>query len=136
MNRLTLLLQDKEVISEIAKDPEVQIKIKDAILEGAIKRASKLTNGISEQIAVIVKNEMLNSTGWSKNLKPEIVELVRSEAKNMVSDLVPTEAKLLNEEVNRKFEYYKMLIIGKMEDLDADRIIRDEIRKAVNEKFK
>ena len=42
MNRINIFLNDKEIIGQIAKDPEVQIKIKNAILEGAIKRVTKL----------------------------------------------------------------------------------------------
>lgn len=136
MNKLTLFLQDKELISELAKDPEVQIRIKDAIIDGAIKRAAKLTNGISDKIANVLKEEMIEGTYWRSQLKPEYAELIRAETKNLISSFVNSEAKNLHEEVKRKVEYYKMLIIGKLENLDIDKVIREEIRKAVNEKFK
>lgn len=136
MNKFTLLLQDKDIIAEIAKDPEVQIKIKDAIIDGAIRRTAKLTNGISDQIADTIKKEMVDFSGWRNKLKPEYVELIKSETKNFISNFVDSEAKLLNEEVKNKFEQYRMFIIGKLEELDIDKVIREEIRKAVNEKFK
>ena len=69
MNRINIFLNDKEIIEQIAKDPEVQIKIKNAILEGAIKRVAKLKEGISEQIAKTLKDEMCKSSGWSLSMQ-------------------------------------------------------------------
>ena len=44
MDKITIILQDKETIKELAKDPDVQIKIKDAVIDGIGKRASKIAN--------------------------------------------------------------------------------------------
>ena len=135
-NKINLFLQDKALIAELAKDPEVQIKIKNAILEGAIKRTTKLKEGIASQIANELKNELLKPSQWSSYLKDEYKELIKKDAKNAVSELVTSEIKDLVDEVRRKTNYYKALVLSKLEDVDIEKIIREEVRKAVNEKFK
>ena len=135
-NKINLFLQDKALIAELAKDPEVQIKIKNAILEGAIKRTTKLKEGIASQIANELKNELLKPSQWSSYLKDEYKELIKKDAKNAVSELVTSEIKDLADEVRRKTNYYKGLILSKLEDMDIEKIIREEVRKAVDAKFK
>ena len=136
MNKFTLLLQDKEIIAEIAKDPEVQIKIKDAILDGAIKRVAKLKEGISSQIAEELKRELCQPSRWSIILKNEVKEDIKRNAQHAVESLVRSEVKELCAIVQKETNYYKGLIMAKLEGVDIDKIIREEIRKAVNEKFK
>ena len=63
-------------------------------------------------------------------------EVIKRTATDIVADLVRKESEVLNDIAQPKFEFYKMLIVGKLEAVDVDQMIRDEIRKAVNEKFK
>ncbi len=136
MNKLDLFLNNKEMIAEIAKDPEVQIKIKDAILDGAIKRVAKLKEGISSQIAEELKRELCKPSQWSLMLKDEVKETIKRNAQHAVESLVMSEVKELGAIVQKETNYYKGLIMAKLEDVDIDKIIREEVRKAVNEKFK
>ena len=48
MDKISLILQDKKTIEELAKDPEVQIRIKDAIVDALGKRSLKLMNANAE----------------------------------------------------------------------------------------
>lgn len=41
MGKIILVLQDKETIKELAKDENVQIKIKDAIVDSIAKRVAQ-----------------------------------------------------------------------------------------------
>lgn len=136
MNKLTLLLQDKEVIAEIAKDPEVQIKIKDAIVDGVVRRFSKSSSIILEESVRALKEEIFDSSYYYNTLNDKYKEIIKKKAADVVAELVRKESKVLNDIIDNKFEFYKMLIIGKLEAVDVDQMIRDEIRKAVNEKFK
>lgn len=139
-NKLTILLNDKEFLTEIAKDPEVQLKIKDAIVDAAIKRSTKISNNLTEsignRIGEYVKSSLLDPSGWSCKLKPEVVEMIKKESTRVVSDVVSKEVQELLAEVQRKLNYYKGLVIAKLEEVDVDKIIREEIRKAVDLKFK
>ena len=38
--------------------------------------------------------------------------------------------------IQKETNYYKGLIMAKLESIDIDRVIREEVRKAVDEKFK
>lgn len=136
MNKLTLLLQDKEVIAEIAKDPEVQIRIKDAIIDGAIKRCAKIENSIAYQISEELKKEVFNSSIWSHNLNDKYKQIVKDEARKSVESFVRSEMGMLTDEVNKQINYYKALVMAKLDNADINEIIRSEVRKAVNEKFK
>lgn len=136
MNKLTLLLNDKEIISEIAKDPEVQIKIKDAIIDGAIRRCAKTENSIACLISEQLRKEIFDNSRWFNSLNEKYKEIVKSTAKDAVESLVRSEMKELNDEVNKQFNYYKALVIAKLGNSDINKIIREEIKKAVDEKFK
>ena len=57
MDKITISLQDKETIKELAKDPDVQIKIKNAVLDGIGKRALKLSN-LSDEIISIMERDI------------------------------------------------------------------------------
>lgn len=136
MNKLTLLLQDKEVIAEIAKDPEVQIKIKDAIVDGVVRRFSKSSSIILEESVRALKEEIFERSYYYNTLNDKYKEIIKKTATDVVANLVRKESKILNDIVANKFELYKMMIISKLEAVDVDDMIRAEIRKAVNEKFK
>ena len=89
MDKITIILQDKETIKELAKDPDVQIKIKDAVIDGIGKRASKIAN-LSDDIIHKLEEDIRNyfteidNSMWKKRnvLKPEFKELIRKEANN------------------------------------------------------
>lgn len=136
MNKLTLLLQDKEVIAEIAKDPEVQIKIKDAIVDGVVRRFTKSSSIILDESTKALKEELFGGKYCCSTLSDKYKEIIKITATDFVADLVRKESKVLNDIIDTKFEFYKMMIISKLEAADVDQMIRDEIRKAVNEKFK
>lgn len=59
MDKITIILQDKETIKELAKDPDVQIKIKDAVIDGIGKRASKIAN-LSDDIIHKLEEDIRN----------------------------------------------------------------------------
>lgn len=136
MNKLTLFLNDKEIISEIAKDPEVQIKIKDAIIDGAIRRCAKTENTIAHQISEVLRKEVFDNSMWGNNLNDKYKEIVREEAKEAVESFVRSEMRMLIDEANKQLNYCKALVIAKLENSDINNVIHSEIIKAVNEKFK
>lgn len=136
MNKLTLLLNDKEVIAEIAKDPEVQIKIKDAILDGALKRCTKIENGIVCLVSEQLKKEVFDNSRWCERLNKKYQTMVKDETEAAVRSFIRSEMNMLQDEVRKCINYNKALIMSKLESVDMDKIIREEVRKAVDEKFK
>ena len=136
IGKLTLLLSNKDAIAELAKDPEVQIKIKDAIIDGAIRRCAKTENGIANMIAEKLRKELTDSSMWCMRLNDECVKLIKDEAKAAVGSFVRSEVNTLIEEARKHINYHKALTMAKLEEINMDKIIREEVRKAVNEKFK
>lgn len=95
MDKLTIVLSDKTTVSELAKDPDVSIKIKDAILDGVMRRLNPIANAIAHSVLdeVLVKNnwgsysEKLNEK-WQKVLRFKVAEVVSTELESIVRDEV------------------------------------------------
>lgn len=86
LNKLTLLLSNKEMIAELMKDPEVKVKITDAIIDGLSRRALKLDE-MKKQVLDAGKKEIkdmfLDGNSWHPNLKPEYAGKVRCIAEEL-----------------------------------------------------
>lgn len=59
-NKLIILLNDKDLISELIKDKDVQVRIKDAVIDGIGRRALKLIN-VHEDFKSGIKTEIDNT---------------------------------------------------------------------------
>jgi len=85
LNKLTLLLSNKEMIAELMKDPEVKVKITDAIIDGLSRRALKLDE-MKKQVLDAGKKEIkdmfLEGDSWHSHLKPEYASKIRSIAED------------------------------------------------------
>lgn len=136
MNKLTLILQDKSVIAELAKDEEVKIRIADAVIDGVRKRSSKIMDGISDSISREIASQIYERNSWSKALKPEIKVAIAKEAIEVVKDLVKEETKPLREEAIEKLREIRVDLIKALDCIDLEKLVEKQVRIIIREKFK
>lgn len=136
MNKLTLILQDKSVIAELAKDEEVKIRIADAVIDGVRKRSSKIMEGIANNISREIESQIYDKYAWSKALKPEIKEAIAKEASTIVRNLVREETKPLREEAIEKLREIRVDLINTLNCIDLEKLVEKQVRIIIREKFK
>lgn len=144
MDKITIILQDKETIKELAKDPDVQIKIKDAVIDGIGKRASKIAN-LSDDIIHKLEEDIRNYFTESDNsmwknrnvLKPEFKELIRKEANNAFNLSVSKELLDMHKIINNRLDDIKAIIMDRINNgLNLEQIVSDAAEKVIKEKLK
>lgn len=134
MNKLTLLLNDKEIIAEIAKDPDVRIKIKDAIADGIKRRMSKGLDLVTDKLRDEMKDELFDRT-WSSHLKPQYSNMLREEAVKCVRSVIKDDLNSFERLVKEEFDNFKSLVRIKIENIDMDEIIRKETERVIVSKL-
>lgn len=87
MDKITILLQDITTISELAKDPEVQIKIKDAIIDGVKRRSLKSMNIIEDKLHRELYDELFEKT-WQRGLKQQYKKDLQKVAEETVKNVI------------------------------------------------
>ena len=140
MDKITIFLQDKTTIEDLVKDPEMQIKIKDAILDKIGRMALKITN-VTNDIIRAAKSEIRDQflkecSFYTPELKDEWETVVRSQAHTEFQEMVNKELKELRIEFRHELHERKEAILKEIEDLDIESIIRDVAEKVIREKFK
>lgn len=144
MDKITIILQDKETIKELAKDPDVQIKIKDAVIDGIGKRATKIAN-LSDDIIHKLEEDIRNyfteseksTWGFNKVLKPEFKELIHKEANNAFSLSVSEELLDMHKIINERLDEIKLIIMDRITNgLNLEKIVSDAAEKVIREKLK
>lgn len=144
MDKITIILQDKETIKELAKDPDVQIKIKDAVIDGIGKRASKIAN-LSDDIIHKLEEDIRNYFTESDNsmwknrnvLKPEFKELIRKEVNNAFNLSVSKELLDMHKIINNRLDEIKTIIMDRITNgLNLEKIVSDAAEKVIKEKLK
>lgn len=144
MDKITIILQDKETIKELAKDPDVQIKIKDAVIDGIGKRASKIAN-LSDDIIHKLEEDIRNyftetdNSMWNRRnvLKPEFKELIRKEANNAFNLSVSKELLDMHKIINNRLDEIKTIIMDRITNgLNLEKIVSDAAEKVIREKLK
>ena len=144
MDKITIILQDKETIKELAKDPDVQIKIKDAVLDGIGKRASKIAN-LSDDIIHKLEEDIrdyfteTDNSMWNRRnvLKPEFKELIHKEANNAFNLSVSKELLDMHKIINERLDEIKLIIMDRITNsLNLEKIVSDAAEKVIREKLK
>lgn len=144
MDKITIILQDTETIKELAKDPDVQIKIKDAVLDGIGKRASKIAN-LSDDIIHKLEEDIRNyftetdNSMWNRRnvLKPEFKELIHKEANNAFNLNVSKELLDMHKIINERLDEMKLIIMDRITNgLNLEKIVSDAAEKVIREKLK
>lgn len=138
MNKFTLLLQDKEVIKELACDPEIQIKIKNSIVDEVKRRASKGIDSISEDFTIALKEELFEKTGYysTPRLKPAIKKLLEKNIEDIVTESVLDKKLEIARTISESMDEYKAAIRLHLSEIDINQILREEAAKIIERKFR
>lgn len=145
-----IMLNDRDAILELAKDPEVEAKIKAAIVDEVGKRAAKAAQAaLGTAIANVVDQEIRKFTMPSRRdpnnlftqdtwgtvtLKPEVVQKirdhVRAELTRQVWDVVDEfpEREEVRKELRKQVDFVK--------SADVNKMLRESVERVVKEKFK
>jgi hypothetical protein len=145
-----IMLNDKDAILELAKDPEVEAKVKAAIVDEVGKRAAKAAQAaLGAAIADVVDQEIRKFTMPSRRdpnnlftqntwgnvtLKPEVVQKirdhVREELTRQVWDVVDEfpEREEVRKELRKQVDFVK--------SADVNKMLRESVERVVKEKFK
>lgn len=149
-NKLSLILNDPALIAEIAKDPEVQIRIKDAIIDGIGKRAVKLLNAnaeiasvtstIGQAISKEIRERLTNGESWRPTLKTEYKKIVEETLKDYVKTAALEISKEYSNEIKKRalesINAWKSQMELELERNNIESIIRDQVNKYMNAKLK
>lgn len=140
MDKITIVLQDKKTIETLAKDPEVQIKIKDAIIDMIGRRALKIAN-VTNEILRAAKSEvrdqfMEGRSFYTPELKEEWKTSIRSQARIEFQAMVDEELQEMRTEFRNELHKRKKEILKEIEDIDTESIIREVAWKVISNKFK
>lgn len=141
--QIKIMLNDADAIAEIAKDPDVVIAIKTAILDGISKRVAKAIEGdiaaaikaaVSEFTHPSKSNELFSSCGlWppvlSDKLREKVETLVARKVSDEIEDIV--DAYEANAQYNEAFKRRKKEI----EEYDFDKAVQKYIAKRVSKSF-
>lgn len=145
-----IMLNDRDAILELAKDPEVEAKVKAVIVDEVGKRAAKAAQAaLGAAIANAVDQEMrkfempsrrdpnglfTRDTWGIVTLKPAVVdkirEHVRAELTRQVWDAVDEfpEKEEIRKELRRQVDLVK--------SADVNKMLRESVEKVVKDKFK
>ena len=138
MDRITILLQDKATIEKLAADPEVKIRIKDAVLDGVGKRALKLAN-ITNDITKAAQREIYNEffvDGPTHILKAEYKNLIKKRARTEMNMFLEEEIKECEKELREAIRSWKLEVLEKLNEYDIEKDIREVAAEVIREKFK
>ena len=142
-NKITIMLGDKDAILELAQDPNVQIKVKDAIAAAAAKMAGKgikdafpdLVEKVAKQIdaEVLVRRSSYNyslSDKYKKLIKDEVDKAVNK----IITDAVEEAMQTYHDEITEKIERYKTYLEERMERTDIDSIVNSRVDKYLRDR--
>ncbi|MCQ2300584.1 MAG: hypothetical protein MJZ81_10730 [Bacteroidales bacterium] len=144
--QLKIMLNDSAAIAEIAKDPEVVIKIKKAIVDEVAKRTAKAIEG---EIALAVKKEIDSFThpdtenevfksGYGYWSSPVLSDEMRKHVEAIVASKVRNEIDEIVErfDVNAKYAEVFNKRKQEIEEYDFDKAVQKFISKKLAASFK
>lgn len=150
MNKISISLQDKDIINELAQDEQMQIRIKDAIIDGITKRAAKSMNvnvdikNTVKEIAAAASAELARQfvTGdfYRKHLKEEWAKIIREQCIEEINTVVEEEFKEnledIRQRLNDRLDEWKVTIERRLSEFDIKKAVEQvatlEIRRRLN----
>lgn len=135
MNKITLLLQDKEVINELAQDPDVQIRIKDAIIDGIKLRSLKHFNVVEDKIKEEMTRELFDGY-YHQRFRVKYQEKIKEGVKPLVSEIISEAQTCCFERINEAFSELHNMVRDRLDSLDIEQLIREEAQKVIEKKFR
>lgn len=134
MDKITILLQDITIISELAKDPDVQIKIKDAIIDGIKRRSLKSMQIIEDKLHRELYDELFDKT-WQRGLKQQYKKDLQKVAEETVKNVIREDSDWWADFIRQEIDDFKESVKLKIASIDLDEIIRKEVRSIIDAKL-
>ena len=150
MNKITITLQDKEIINELAQDEQMQIRIKNAIIDGITKRAAKSMN-VNVDIKKIVKEiaeasskeigrAFMTGDYYRRHLKDEWANIIREQCKKEIEAVVKEELTEnladIRQRLHDQLDEWKASIERRINEFDIEKAVEQvatiEIRRRLN----
>lgn len=138
MDKITILLQDKQTIEKLAADPDVQLRIRDAILDGIGRRSMKLSgvaSGIVSAAEREIRKEFFGDT-WRDVLKDEYKDVIKRQVRKETHILVNEEIEECRIEISKTIRSWKLDVLKKLKEYDFEKDIREVAEAVIKEKFK
>lgn len=138
MDKLTVVLQDRTTIENLVKDPDVQIRVKNAVIDQLGKRALKLSNVTDDILAEAKKNlneEFLVSKSYYKELKKEYKKKIRQEARIAFGDMVREELDLMKSEIRMALMDKKAEMLEQINNINLETIIIEVAEEVIKQKL-
>jgi hypothetical protein len=142
-NKLTILLNDRELLSEILKDKDVRIRVKDALIDGIGRRALKIMNiddDFRGGIKKMVRETVFMSSAWRSQFSNEfkniispmiqsgLEQYVKETLQTHIDNIVSSELEDIYKEVKKYNQGITRQII---ETYDIEKMIKQEIQNTV-----
>lgn len=134
MDKITILLQDITTISELAKDPDVQIKIKDAIIDGVKRRSLKSMQIIENKLHRELYDELFDKT-WQRGLKQQYKKDLQKVAEETVKNVIREDSDWWADFIRKEIDDFKESVKLKIASIDLDEIITKEVRSIIDAKL-
>jgi hypothetical protein len=139
-NKIILALQDKETILEVAKDPEVQIKIKDAIIDGVAKRVAKgaFDNdcNVSKQLREDVLKAMFEKTFLRSSFTKDYKEIFDAAVSELIEKSVQENIQGIQDKINKHINMFQTHAEEFLANYDFEHRVNEQIEKKLGEVVK
>lgn len=146
--KVKIMLNDKESITELANDPDVQIKIKNAIVDTIVKRTVKVLNDdIMNQVRMAINkviediktqkdktlSDIFEKGDWrGPSLTSTYRDYIRAEARNAMRCEVHEMIKELEVEMGKFYSETYERRKKEIEGYDFDKAVKEYIAKRVS----
>lgn len=135
MNKITLILQEKSVITELAKDESVKIRIADAIIDGIRKRSSKIIGTLSDNLMKEIESTIYDRNMWGRKLNDKVKNKISEQVERVVSSLIIEEVDKMEKDLYLKLKDIKTEIEQRIEKIDIEPFVEKYVKKILKEKF-
>lgn len=136
-NKIILALQDKETILEVAKDQEVQIKIKDAIIDGVAKRVAKgvFDNdcNVGRQLREDVLKAMFEKTFSQSSFTKDYKEIFDAAVSELIEKSVQENVQGIEDKINKHIDMFYARAEEFLANYNFERRVNEQIEKKFGE---
>ena len=135
MSTVKIMLNDAEEIRKLAEDPDVQVKIKEAIIDAIGKRAAKTLNDeVRNHVDDIVRSFVYPGLGYRmseqvrKDIEKQVKDAVHLQIFETLSDMLETEfLSQLRKSISAR--------IDEVKNYDIEKILQNAATKLLERKL-
>lgn len=131
-----LMLNDAKEIRKLAEDPDVQVKIKEAIIDAIGKRAAKTLNGeLGDHVDDAIRSFIYPSGGY--RLSDEIKDRIKRQIEDAIRmQLYDTTSDILEKEFYSPLRTALSARLAEIKDCDIAKVLQNAATKLLERKLK